>query len=321
MVTSTEIDVIVIGAGVSGLTTGVCLAEAGLTVRVLAKDPPDKTTSAVAGASWGPYMVHDPRVLHWSNETRAVLEQIAAVDEAYGVRLVPGLEAAPYMMDPPTWAREVQGFRTCDAGELPAGYVSGWRYTIPLVDMPSYLAYLEQRLIRAGGSITLRRVDSFAEVAADARAIVNCAGLGARELVPDPAVVPVRGQLVVVDNPGRVVDWFFQDNPEGDEMTYFLPHGDRVVLGGITKEGIEHTIPDLEVAAAIVERCAAIEPLLRDAKILEHRVGLRPTRPLVRVERADVDGIPIMHNYGHGGSGLTLSWGCAREILAQVMAL
>lgn len=319
MVTSAETDVLVIGAGVSGLTTGVCLAEAGLTVRVLAQRPPQETTSAVAGASWGPYMVHDARVLHWSSITREILEEIANTDSANGVRLVSGLEAAPYEMQPPVWAYDVPGFRPCVPEELPPGYVTGWRYTIPLVDMPSYLAYLQRRLNAAGAAIEVRTVESFADVAADARAIVNCAGLGARELVPDPAVVPVRGQLVVVDNPG--VDSFFQDSAEHGDLTYFLPHGAHVVLGGIATEGSEDTEPDLAVAAEIVARCAAIEPLFRDAKVIEHRVGLRPTRPQVRVERADVDGVPVVHNYGHGGAGLTISWGCAREVLAQIMAL
>ena len=53
--------------------------------------------------------------------------------------------------------------------------------------------------------------------------------------------------------------------------------------------------------------------------MLEHRVGLRPGRPEIRLERETLpDGVPCVHNYGHGGSGVTLSWGCAEETLRLV---
>jgi len=50
-------DVLVVGAGVSGLTTAVCLAEAGRGVEIRADRLPPDTTSAVAGALWGPHLV------------------------------------------------------------------------------------------------------------------------------------------------------------------------------------------------------------------------------------------------------------------------
>jgi D-amino-acid oxidase len=311
-----QTNVLVIGAGVSGLTTAVCLAESGLAVRVLAKDPPARTTSALAGASWGPYLVSDSRVLDWSNETHAVLRSIANDEPTSGVRLVHGLEAAPHPLEAPSWARTVSGFRVCDPDELPGGYVSGWRYTIPLVDMPTYLSYLERRLAAAGTGIEIGTVATFDEVLGLAPIVVNCTGLGARELVPDGDLTPTRGQLVVVENPG--IDWFFQDHAEGADLTYFLPHNDHVVLGGSAIPLSDNRQVDPTIAKEIIARCALIEPRLAGAKVLDHRVGLRPARSQVRVERDDVDGFPLIHNYGHGGAGLTLSWGCAQAVLAQV---
>jgi D-amino-acid oxidase len=318
MATPARINVIVIGAGVSGLTTAVCLAESGLAVHVLTKDTPARTTSAHAGASWGPYLVTDSRVLDWSNRTLAILTDIAATHPESGVRLVQGLEASPHPLEAPSWARAVAGFQLCHTDALPTGYVSGWRYTIPLVDMPTYLAYLERRLTAAGVAIEIGAVKSLDEVAGLAPVAINCTGLGARTLVPDSGMSPTRGQLVVVENPG--VDWFFQDHAEGEDLTYFLPHGDHVVLGGSAIPGSYDRVPDPAIAKAIIARCAGIEPLLATAKVLDHRVGLRPSRSQVRVEREDIDGYPVVHNYGHGGSGLTLSWGCAEEVLAQVTA-
>jgi D-amino-acid oxidase len=314
-----ETDVLIIGAGVSGLTTAICLAEAGLAVRVLAQRPPLQTTSAVAGASWGPYMVRDPRVLRWSAESLAELQNIARSDASLGVRLVSGLDATDYPTEPPDWARTVTGFRECQGDELPTGYVSGWRYVIPLVDMPTYLRYLERRLASAGTVVEIGYVNSLSEITNQAPVIVNCSGLGSRKLANDAELFPTRGQLVVVKNPG--IRWFFQDDTKGEGLTYFLPHGDRVVLGGCATPGSEDESVDFTQAQGILERCAAVEPLLRDPVILEHRVGLRPTRPQVRVELCDVDGAAVIHNYGHGGAGLTLSWGCAREIEQMIAPL
>jgi D-amino-acid oxidase len=64
----------------------------------------------------------------------------------------------------------------------------------------------------------------------------------------------------------------------------------------------------------IVHRCAQIDERLKGARIREIRVGLRPARHLVRLEWSEVDGLALIHNYGHGGAGLTLSWGCAAEV-------
>ena len=50
-------------------------------------------------------------------------------------------------------------------------------------------------------------------------------------------------------------------------------------------------------------------------KMVEDLVGLRPGRMEVRLEREEKNGKYLIHNYGHGGSGVTLSWGCADEVV------
>jgi D-amino-acid oxidase len=310
-------DVLVIGAGVSGLTTAVCLAEAGLRVHVVAKDPPLQTTSAAAGATWGPYLADDSRVAGWSLLTRLTLETVAAHSPLAGVRLVRGLEVDAHATGPPAWARSIPDFALAD--QVPPGYGVGWWFTAPVVNMLQYLVYLENRLARHGANIETAKVISFSEVEDLARLIVNCTGLGARELAGDPLVRPIRGQLVVLPNPG--IDYFFQDSGESEEFTYFLPHGATVVLGGCAIPDDESTEPDPALAARIIDRCAAIEPSLAGLDVLELRTGVRPARGRVRLEIDWEAGRPIIHNYGHGGAGLTLSWGCAAQVLTHAQAL
>jgi len=309
----TDLDALVLGAGVSGLTTAVCLAESGLRVRVWADELPPATTSAAAGAMWGPYLVEPvDRVTAWSDRTLDTLRNLAG-DPASGVRLVSGIEACRVAVDPPEWGSRLAGFGLCQPGELPNGFVAAWRYTAPVIDMPIYLGYLQQRLAAVNVTIQTRRVDAFDRAFAAAPIVVNCCGLGARHLVPDPDLTPIRGQLVVVDNPG-LDEFFSEDTGMSPDLTHFYPHGDTVILGGTAEPGEWSRQPDPATAAAIIDRCADIEPRLRTARILGHRVGLRPTRPTIRLDEQPVHNGWLIHNYGHGGAGVTLSWGCAAEV-------
>ncbi|NJP34168.1 FAD-dependent oxidoreductase [Micromonospora thermarum] len=315
--TRTDLDALVIGAGVSGLATAVCLAEAGLRVKIWAAEPPEQTTSYAAGAMWGPYLVEPvDRVRVWSAQTLDVLLELAT-DPQTGVRLVPGVEASRKPVDPPEWGNQLDGFRMCDVDELPDGFATGWRYTAPLADMPTYLGYLERRFSAASGQVEIRLIDSLDQAAGIAAVVVNCAGMGAQGLVPDPELTPIRGQLVVVENPG-ITEFFSEDTGLSPDLVHFYPHGETVVLGGTAQPGDWSREPDPNVAAAIIARCASVEPRLRNARVIEHRVGLRPTRPYVRVEGERLDGGTLIHNYGHGGAGFTLSWGCAKHLLRLV---
>lgn len=322
---SDDLDVLVAGAGVSGLTTGICLAEAGRRVGIRAWLGPGQTTSAVAGALWGAHMVGlDDRVARWGGVTLARLREL--VQPGTGVRLVTGREFSTAPDSTPGDGQAsggraaLDGFRRCTADEVPPGYMSGWQYTAPVVAMPVYLGYLQDRFGRAGGLLeTGHQFGSLDEMASCTAApvIVNCTGTGASNLVPDPAVVPVRGQVVVVANPG--INEFFVG--QGAELTYLFPHEDFVVLGGTEERGNSSREPDPATAQRILRDCTAIEPRLRGAEIIAHKVGLRPTRPTVRLEAEELaGGRALVHNYGHGGAGVSLSWGCAAEAASLALA-
>ncbi|MEU1298192.1 FAD-dependent oxidoreductase [Streptomyces sp. NPDC005840] len=306
-------DVIVIGGGVVGLTTAVVLAERGLRVRVWTRDPVERTTSAVAGGLWWPYRIEpEARVAAWSLRSLAVYQELARRPAETGVRLVDGVQGQSRREELGPWADQVPGLRAATPEEF-AG--TGLWARLPLIDMTAHLPWLRARLTRAGGVVEERTVTALAE--AEAPVVVNCTGLGARDLVPDPQVRPVRGQLVEVENPG-ITTWLAAIAPDG-EMAYFFPHPGRLVLGGTAEEDAWSTEPDPAVAEAIVRRCAALRPEIADARVLAHRVGLRPARDAVRLERespraADLEpGRVLVHNYGHGGAGVTVAWGCAEE--------
>ena len=312
-----RVDAIVVGCGVIGLSVAVRLREAGLDTRILAAQLPPATTSRVAAALWYPYKAYpEDRVLSWGERTFEVFERLSAVQES-GVRLREGVEIWRDRVPEPWWASAVPGVRRCAEDQLPPGYRDGHAFTAPVVEMPVYLAYLMDRFARAGGSVERRAVASLEKPAREARVVVNCSGLGARELVGDASMRPIRGQVVRVRNPGLERFVLDEANPEG--VTYIVPRSRDCILGGTAEEDAWDTEPDPEVAAGILRRCAALEPRLAGAEVLEHRVGLRPGRPEIRLEPEDgPDGGVRIHNYGHGGSGVTLSWGCAEETLGLV---
>ncbi|WP_438290221.1 FAD-dependent oxidoreductase [Streptomyces sp. HUAS TT7] len=300
-------DVIVVGGGVVGLTTAIVLAESGRRVRVWCRQRPRESTSAVAGALWWPYRIEpEERVGDWALASLRVYEEMALRPEETGVRLVDGLHAGARLGGLGPWAAEVPGLR-----EAPEGL----RARLPLIDMPTHLGRLERRLVEAGGTVEVRDTERLP----DAPLVVNCTGLGARNLLPDPRVRPVRGQLVVVENPG-IREWYTSVEDEGEESTYFMPQPYGLLLGGTAQEDDWNLAPDPATAERIIARCALIHPEIADAHVLGHRVGLRPVRDSgVRVERElGPQGGVLVHNYGHGGAGVTVAWGCAEEAAALV---
>ncbi len=310
----------VVGAGVSGLTSAVCLAEAGFPVTVWTAAMPRHTTSAVAGAVWGPRPLEPAaKTPGWTERSLREFRELAK-DPGSGVRMAPALSVGDRTEDgaPPAGMELLPDLRPADAADIPEGFDAGFVATMPMIDMPRYLDYLTERLAAAGGDIELHPVRSLAEVADVAPIVVNCAGLGARELAGDDTVWPRFGQHVVLTNPG--LDRLFMDRTGGPEWVCYFPHPRRVVCGGIGIPGRWDTTPEPEVTERILRRCRRIQPRLAEASVIETITGLRPERPSVRVEAEPIGRARCVHNYGHGGDGVTLSWGCAREVVRLVSA-
>src|SRR3954447_9063008 len=299
--------VIVVGADVIGLSCAVRLAEGGYDVAVFARDLPLETTSSVAAAIWYPYLsAPEDRVAAWSRTTYEEFAKLAQAEPS--VRMRHGREFLVERTPDPRWADVLPDLTR--VASPPAGFADGWSFTTPVIDMPAYLPALVKRLEQAGGTLT-RAALSALPTSADL--VVNCTGLGARLTAGDPTVTPVRGQVIAVE-PCGLEEWLLADrSPE--ELTYVVPREHDVIVGGTSQAGDWTLGVDPATTDEILERAAELVPQLRKAKVIRQRVGLRPARPTIRCELVRTrTGEPVIHCYGHGGSGVTLSWGCADEV-------
>lgn len=352
--------VLVLGAGVSGLTTAFCLGRKGYAVTVLADRFAPNVTSNAAGAlwEWPPAVCghqYDQasltRAKGWSATSYGILTKLAD-DPATGVHVRPVTFYFRERIDetPPVLAKmnevsgEVTRFRHDSAliaenrVNPTLGLRDAYTYSSPMVDTDVYMRWLMGEVVGMGCRVAQRRLTGTlrAQEAAllrefDAEIIVNCTGLGAAELAED-VVRPLRGVLVRVRNDGRASPRIEQahcvsSHPAAggeDGFVFILPRGDdMLVLGGIAELDewdLDIGLDTHEPVRAILRRCVEFLPALRDAEIdaVEPvRVGLRPFRPPnVRLEHeADTR---VIHNYGHGCSGVTLSWGSSLEAAGLV---
>jgi D-amino-acid oxidase len=307
--------IVVVGAGVSGLSCGVRLLEAGGShVTIVSREAPGETTSAVAGAIWFPYRARpNERTGPWGALGYERFERLSREDGLPITMVeVTSLYGEPLAEDP-WWLASVpaNAVRAPAASELPDGYADGRTVRVPCIEAPPYLDWLCRRFAELGGRFERSDLSELREAEGDV--VVNCAGVGAHRLTGDAALRPVRGQVAYVRTRDPVR--FMVDEEGPNALAYVLPRPDVTVLGGTAEEDDWEPSPRAETTRSILERTRLLEPRLEGATYLGSAVGLRPGRTEVRLERDSLpDGRPLIHNYGHGGSGFTLSWGCADEV-------
>lgn len=167
--------------------------------------------------------------------------------------------------------------------------------------------------VKESGTVTLtRRIEDLWELHPSFDIVVNCTGLGSRQLVGDLEIYPVKGQLLQVQAPW--VKHFIRD---GSGLTYIFPGVSNVILGGSRQSGDWNLTPDAEISRDILSRCCALEPSLHGAWDIKETVGLRPYRAGVRLQKEllarDGRRLPVVHHYGHGSGGFSMHWGTALE--------
>jgi D-amino-acid oxidase len=353
--------VLVIGAGVSGLTTALCLRQKGMQVTVVAEKFAPQIVSVVAGAlwEWPPAVCGfhlDQQSLERSKQWCMVSYEKffeLAYNEQTGVFIRPVTFYFRYEVQTNPQARHkmeeiqshVRGFHH-DPSLIAEhqvnqniGLKDAYRHLAPMIDTDTYMSWLFDQVREAGCTILTRRIDG--DLREQERqlkqrfgvdAIVNCSGLGARELAKDN-VYPLRGALIRVKNDGssmpRITEAHTVPHETGEEqdLVFIVPRGkNKLILGGLTEPhewSTDITLENYLPIRDMLHRCLEFLPILKQAYIdLDYPicVGLRPLRnENVRLEQEA--GTQIIHNYGHGGSGVTFSWGCAQEVAEQMEAM
>ncbi|KAJ3664513.1 hypothetical protein Zmor_000073 [Zophobas morio] len=318
----------VIGGGVIGLPAALAIQkEFGSKAKVIifADKLSPHTTGDVAAGLWTPYILQNTpqeKVLQWAKATQDYILELWKRGEAKDAGI--SLQVMVNLSDQkefkiPEWAKITLGYSEIPAEEVKSyndkyakRFTGGFTFVSFIWEASKFLPYLQKKFVENGGEVRVKNVQNFEEVA-QFDVIVNCTGLNSRFLVPDLLVRPVRGQIARVHAPWQF-HCFMTDEEHGH---YIIPNQECVILGGTHQEGDFSTAISEQDKKFIFDGCVKYIPALKHAPVLKHQAGLRPGRDQVRLEleRRNIGGkeVKIVHNYGHGGSGVTLSIGCAEE--------
>ncbi|KAF9031560.1 nucleotide-binding domain-containing protein [Hymenopellis radicata] len=333
--------ILVVGGGVTGFTTAWALLDAGYDVTIVAErwaDPKNRITSQIAGALWEfPPAVCGKHtdVISLHNSKRWCMTAYRAFDKLQEIMPRDDYLDHGKMEDMPDRGqldkfeeimaqKDIKGVRR-DANIVhehevnqKAGVVDAYQHLAPVIDTDAYMHWLRFVLVCKGAVMETRRINGdlldqeeelLAEYGADA--IVNATGLAGLELAGDDSVYPLRGALIRVVNDGtkfpKVTEALAvtHDDTRGeDEDIVFIPEIIRM------RQRCNNFVPGLEHAE--------YDP---DTPLVQ---GLRPFRGSnVRVERelrprSDRSSSRIVHSYGQGGAGFSLSFGCASDVLELI---
>jgi D-amino-acid oxidase len=318
----------VIGAGVSGLTSAIVLAERGYPITIFAEETGNQTTSAAAGAIWYPYDVEPfDAALRWALKSYHTFEKLCSNEDSSGVSMI---ELRTFCrtgtVSIPSWAAALGASPidiTADTESAASSdtqraktFAGGFALRVPLIDTTIYLNYLADRFREAGGNFApTAHLESVQQIDSKFSIIVNCAGIGARSLVDDADLEPHRGQVVIVPKLNLDAASVCDDAP----LMYVIPRTNDCLFGG-TNDVSDSREPDPKTTQAILTECSNVLGIA-PPKVVAERVGLRPFRKSgIRLEKDRLGGRTVIHNYGHGGAGFTLSWGCAGQVVKLVEA-
>ena len=339
---STFSRVAVIGAGVIGLSVATHLLEKfqkDLVVTIIAEKFSPNTISSDKSGGWifpplsssETLTPHNPdRVVSWVKGTVEKFSEIYYSEECNeaGLSLAHGYlqsrEIVPPYLQPNfesekfLWTKFVQDFRympievsqsevyDCDKPLL--------GFTTFIVPCPVYLPWLLKRFKGLGGVSKERKIHNFSELIGSYDIVINCTGLGARELANDPLVYPVRGHIVSVSAPW-IKQWVVRRLPITGKSAYVFPRRNEVLLGGSFDVDNEDLTVDSNEVKKILEGCISVIPSLAEAEQKTCWAGVRPCRKGgIRLEKEEREEFVLIHCYGHGGDGVSLSWGCAIEV-------
>ena len=323
------------GAGVIGLSVATHLLESyhsDLVVTVIAdKFTPDTTASDKSGGiiliGTAVFSEYPKTLALWKSASLNHFSKLynlekdgVNVRESNGITYASGACAKPQNQKGPAWYKDLfpnnyQDVRS-EQSELA-------RCSTYLVNPSEYMSYLTIKIRQLGGLFVQKKVESLSELNSF-DVVINCTGLGARELACDSAMYPTKGVLVSVRAPW-VKEWYNEAGTH-DGRSYIFPRVNEVILGGCNEVNREDLMIDYNQVQQIIDRCVKKVPSLANADVLKVLVGVRPMRKGgVRLEKESINNdTTVIHNYGHGSYGITLSWGCAEavgDIVGQTLGI
>lgn len=300
----------VVGCGIAGLTSALALQEKGWKVRIVAKEKFDLTLSHKVGAIWFPFEVHPiEKAKIWGAKAYDRYKQEILLNN--GVSFIPFTVVYNENSDT-SWTKRLPKNAVRDAreNELPKNAQSAYVATVPLAEPPLYLPNLFARFIKNGGSFEQMEITTLEQLANLDDYVVNCMGLGAKDICKDDKLTAMRGQILRAD---YLDVQSCVNSTQAGSLSYIIKRSTDCIIGGTDylddwNLNVEQSDTDL-----ILERFIETGLSNEEPKILEQIVGLRPRRTEVRFDH-DNQYRNLFHNYGHGGAGFTVCWGCALEL-------
>lgn len=314
-------EILILGAGVSGLSTGILLLKKGYSVEIWAKDLPPNTTSNKAAAVWYPYLCFPrDKAIPWAKNTFEYFQNNIIPDQKSGCVRKTFIEILDKSQPDPWWKDAFPGeIQRPTKEELPKGYIDGYKISSIVIDTSVYMDYLVNTFKKLGGILIQKEITDINEALKQSKIVINCTGLGSMKLFNDKTLYPVRGQMMKIKNNG--FNEVIADEEGINSLALVVPRTNDIMLGGTAQKDNWDLDVDPEDTKEILRKVALITPHLGNIEMISESVGLRPVRDEIRVEAEKFGGKTIVHNYGHGGSGFTLSWGCAQDVVDIVEKL
>ncbi|EGV66303.1 nucleotide-binding domain-containing protein, partial [Yamadazyma tenuis ATCC 10573] len=269
-----QANIVVVGAGVSGLTTAVELKKSHPSYDItivsshLPGDISPDFTSPFAGANWHSFAtIEDKRLQTYDLEGYKRLVQLAETDpksgiwanDSYCFYSQSAVEEMGNKKPDPWYKHKVENYQTIPPEQLLPGTAHGYRFKGVVITVPIYLNYLLQKALEMG--IAIKRVSALKEIGSArqlhssgkrADVVVNCTGLLAKNIkgYRDPnRQYPVLGQVLHVRNNARTefaVDGVDPSRP--DESLYIFPRKEGgSIIGGCHRENFDSTDEDKEL--------------------------------------------------------------------------
>ncbi|MFT3682022.1 MAG: FAD-dependent oxidoreductase [Ferruginibacter sp.] len=310
-------NIAIIGAGISGMSVAYLLSQKGYKPTIYSKAFSPNITSNRAAAFWFPYHIrNDKRGVDWCRTSYEYYKDFATRPET-GIsiqKLVKVLRNG-VEEEEPIWIDFMpqNSYRMLPHAELPAGFARVCEAAVPLIETQIFLPWLQQQLIQKDIQFIQQEITGLNELAAQYDIVINSSALGSIKLCDDKNLVPVRGQVALLAT--GAMNTIYLDN---ESLLYVVPRKDAIIVGGTYEENVDEEITEPATIERLLKNAYNALPELKQQAIIGSWAGLRPYRKEVRVEREINSN--IIHNYGHGGSGFTLAFGCAESVLKMVEA-